>query len=696
MSINTFTSLKDLCAFTREHLEKYDTVSFDVFDTLFVRRVHDPDLVKQPVARYINALAKKAGAWSSYDIVEKTRDSVENAHRQANGQENPDFEANYMQFMPEVLQAVFGEHYSEQVLEKVTNYEIAMENAMLVAREQIVALLEFLKQQDKKILLISDMYLPSGIIRRLVADKGLEHYFDDIISSADTFRAKASGTAYPLVKEKHEIDDNRWLHIGDNAFSDGLRADEFGIDALVIDDADEKKRKSLAKRYQFYAKRQNLWKGRYVQQLMLPLEGENIERTELYADGYQFFAYLFGYAITQLKIRADNLGIKKIYFCAREGWMLKRCWEIMAPLLWPEDANEYELHYLYVSRLSLAQASRANDGLSLFDAENALRPYHNRDFTDIARVYGLDIDKLEPFLQRHKLAINEELSADRRSIESFKKLIALCDDEDFNQCIKDLAKPHAKALHAYLDEVNFFADQRVAIADIGWLSTIQYYLVNAIKDREDKPIVNGFLISTDHVKFYAETGYSQVQGLVFDTGDFSSIPWLMTSCKDIFEEVTRAEHTTLLSYEFDDEKGYRLRFRDENDASAQAEIKQFEHYEDVHKGVFDGVKRFAAATSVSHFEVWQLMYWCQILIMGRLGFPKSKEVQRLKNFAHQDDFSRSVENVSKKSAFKSSRLERKLERMNSSIWSEPMSHVRFNPFIRIRHFMKFMFRVRRR
>ena len=691
MSIQTFQSPNELCASVRKHSDQYDTVSFDVFDTLFVRRVHDPDLVKQPVARYINALAKKAGAWSSYDIVEKTRDSIENAHRQANGQENPDFEANYTQFMPEVLQSIFGEHYSAEVLEKVTDYEVAMENAMLVAREQIIVLLEFLKQQDKKILLISDMYLPSGIIRRLVADKGLEHYFDDIVSSADTFRAKASGTAYPLVKEKHELDDKRWLHIGDNAFSDGLRADEFGIDAFVIDDLGEKKRKNLAKRYQFYAKRQNLWKGRYVQQLMLPLEGENIERSELYADGYQFFAYLFGYAITQLKERADLLGIKKIYFCAREGWMLKRCWEIMAPILWPEDVDDYELHYLYVSRLSLAQASRANAGLSLFDAENALRPTHNRDFTDIARVYGLDIDALLPFLQRYDLAIDEDLSADTRSMESFKKLIALCDDDEFNQCVKRLGKPHADALHCYLDEINFFNDQRVAIIDIGWLSTIQHYLVSAIDDRQDKPIINGFLVSTDNAKFYGETAYSETQGLVFDTGEFSSIPWLVTTCKDVFEEITRAEHTTLLSYEPEKEKGYQLRFRDENDASAQAEREQFEHYKDVHKGVFDGVGRFAAAVSVAHFNVWQLNYWCQLLIMGRLGFPKTTEIQRLKNFAHQDDFARAAGNTVKKS-----RLVRKLEKMNTSIWSESLFQIRFNPLIRLRHFIKFMRRVRRR
>lgn len=31
-----------------------DTVSFDLFDTLLIRRIHDPDMVKPAVARYIS------------------------------------------------------------------------------------------------------------------------------------------------------------------------------------------------------------------------------------------------------------------------------------------------------------------------------------------------------------------------------------------------------------------------------------------------------------------------------------------------------------------------------------------------------------------------------------------------------------------------------------------------------------------
>ncbi|MCI5208981.1 MAG: hypothetical protein D3910_09325 [Candidatus Electrothrix sp. ATG2] len=38
-----------------------DTVSFDLFDTLVIRRIHDPDMVKPAVARYIRRRAIAEG-----------------------------------------------------------------------------------------------------------------------------------------------------------------------------------------------------------------------------------------------------------------------------------------------------------------------------------------------------------------------------------------------------------------------------------------------------------------------------------------------------------------------------------------------------------------------------------------------------------------------------------------------------------
>lgn len=658
MSIQTFSSVAQLASSIHESIDSFDVVSFDMFDTLLVRRVFDPDMVKNATTRYIDNIARQKGLWSSYRLVDNLRKTIEDEHRTRNGKEHPDHEANYDQFMPEVLKKHFGSHYSTALFEQIAAHEMCMESEMLVARQEFVELLAFLKEKDKRMFLLSDMYLPNHYLQRLLADKEMDNYFEAIVSSADSFRAKASGTAYPLLEEQYKLDKARWIHVGDNRWSDGEKPAEFGLKAFIIADKQEEKRKNIAKRYDFLGKKQPIWAGRCLQQIMLPMEAENIERSELYADGYQFFAYVFGTMLFNLKKRADDLGIKKLYFCAREGWMLKKCWELMAPKLWPEEVDQYELHYLYVSRLSLGKASRANVGLTILDIENALRPVNNKDFTDVARVYGLDLEPLLPFLEKVGLTAESDISAISRTQDKYVRLVLLCDDEEFIDAVKEQAKESNQALCAYLRDEGFLSQPenhetnvqpRVALIDIGWVGTIQSSLNQAISHcQNERPIIHGFFMASNAMaNIYPPSHHSQIEGLLFDDARFSSVASILTSCKDIFEEVTRASHPTLLEYQLKEgkdkkveDKGFHLHFRSEEHDSFAKETAQFTLYKDLHQGVFDGVERFAAALAVQKYDAEVLLDWCNVLIIGKLGLPSNKEVKRLKNQYHQDDFSR--------------------------------------------------------
>ena len=681
MSIQTFSALSDLIAKVRSQADSFDVVSFDMFDTLLVRRVADPDIVKNATTRFIDNIAKQKGLWSSFRLVDNLRNTIEDEHRARNGEEHPDHEANYDQFMPEVLKKHFGEHYNDALFQQIAEHEMQMESEILVARQDFYGLLDFLKEQGKRLFLLSDMYLPNHYLQRLLADKQMDEYFEAVVSSADSFKAKASGSAFSLLADKYQLDKNRWLHIGDHSWSDGEKPAEFGLKAYVIQDKQERKRKKIAERYDFLGKKQHIWAGRCIQQVMLPMEAENIERSELYADGYQFFAYIFGTMLFKLKQRADELGIKKLYFCAREGWMLKQCWELMAPKLWPEEADQYELHYLYVSRLSLGKASLANGGMSVLDIENALRPINNRDFTDVARVYGLDIEPLKPFLEKVGLTPESDISAISRTQDKFVRLMLLCDDEEFNTAVKIQTQASNQALCAYLREEDFLSDSRqskqarVGLIDIGWVGTIQSSLNQAISHCEnERPIIHGFFLASNAMaNIHSQSHHSQIEGLLFDDAKFSSISSILTSCKDIFEELTRASHPTLLEYQAEQKKGqgYHLHFRSEEHESFAKEMQQFDAYSDLHAGIFDGIERFAVALAVQNYKPEALLEWCKVLIVGKLGLPTTKEIKRLKNQYHQDDFAR--QGVQRKV---NKTIQKQLNR-DQTIWSVPLN-IKYN------------------
>ena len=73
MSWQTFYTLDELLRAGEQMAADCDTVSFDLFDTLLIRRIHDPDMVKPAVARYIAARAAEAGLTWSWPQVQRLR-----------------------------------------------------------------------------------------------------------------------------------------------------------------------------------------------------------------------------------------------------------------------------------------------------------------------------------------------------------------------------------------------------------------------------------------------------------------------------------------------------------------------------------------------------------------------------------------------------------------------------------------------
>ncbi len=674
--VPTYKTLEQLISAAEEKIDQIDVVSFDVFDTIFIRRIQDPDLIKIPVARYIADKANSLGIEISWFEIAMLRNDIENQHRQRNGQSYPDYEACYDDFMPEMLAQVFGEQLPDNFFNEVADFEIKLENAVLVPRQALVEWIKSLHQRGKRLFLVSDIYLPAKYISRMAADKDLEQYFEAVISSADSFNAKASGTAYPLIEEKFGLDKNRWLHLGDNPISDGTRPVEFGIHAKVIDDPAERQRKALAKQYNHLSTYLTFWKGRNLQQLMLPLEAENCEHEELYVQGFTQFGFLFGYFMQRLAERCKELKLKRIYFCSREGWMLKQCWELFASWYFPAgDAPEAK--YLYVSRIALARAMIGNTGISSTEADVALLPAGNETFIDVCRIFGLDSEPFEPFLEKQGLTKDDVISqTDVNSTDANRrKLGLLLMDSQFQALAKQSAQKNRDAFINYLDSEGFFEHQDVAVVDIGWLGTIHNNLFKATSHLDNTSNVHGFLMCATRYIEYPETREKYVQGLVYDRHKFDTAGSLLQYIKDIIEEICRAPHTSLIAYEPEDsELGFKLKFRDEHDASAQAEQVQSQYYQPVQEGILDAVQAYAKAQAVLGYGCSELKPWLNFNLHRYIAFPDTDDVLRMQLKAHQDDFA------------KIDTANTKVSSAEKGLWQQGPAALRFIPWLRNRAF----------
>ncbi len=631
-------SLESLIQKGRQLSENCDVITFDLFDTLFIRRIHDPDLVKAPTARYIAARAGQSGLELSWRKVQKIRDRTEQNQRRETGLTFEDHEACYPVFMKKSLEEIFGEHYTDQLLDEVTNYELEMESRMLVPREKLVDWLAELHQAGKKTYIISDIYLPAEHLKRLVEKGGFLQHTDDLVSSADTFLAKASGKAFPLVQKRFNLEKSSWLHIGDNPFSDGLRPAQFGIQSLVLHDGSEKHRKALIKRYVNYSKGNMFYRGRALQQLMLPHEGENVPRTALYAEGYNFLGPMIGAFVQYIAEESRRLNITKVFFLSREGYTFKKVWEQITPSLFP-DGRLPEIEYLYVSRMALAGASCADSGLTPTNVNIAFLPPGNRDFRDIARIFQLDLNSLQPHLKRYKLTPETCLVS---RYEGYKRinghrLMELINDELFQQAIKHQCNSANRALIRYLEDLQFFDHEQVAIVDIGWLGTIQRFFYNAIKSRDNCPRLHGFLFGATRGVKYPEDLKNSIQGVIYDRDRFDLAASTILYARDVFEEACRAPHPTLDGYELT-EDGYRLKFRREDDETGRAEKEQDAYYQPLQQGIVDAAKRFGAASALLGYSLSDYRPWFHYLMISKMAFPRTPEVSVIRHKHHLDDF----------------------------------------------------------
>ncbi len=638
MTFNTYYSLNSLISAGTQKAADKQIISFDLFDTLLVRRIHDPDLIKLPVARFISALARDLGFEISAKNVQELRDSLEQQLRAATGEKFADHEACYPVFMEKTLQQLFKEKFTKDLLEQVTEYELEMENRMLVPRNDLVKWIEQLAGDGKRLFIITDMYLPATHIKKLVEYAGFAHFFEEIISSADTYLAKASGAAYPFISDKYDLEPNDWLHIGDNPISDGFRAAEAGIDALVIHDPREDQRKSIVKRYYNYSDGKPFWRGRALQQLMAPLEAENCQHPPLYIEGYNFLGPLIGIFVQRIAELCIKNKITKVFFLSREGWTFKRYWEKAMPCLYPAGGLP-EIEYLYVSRMALAGASCAYQGLTKVNAGIAFLPTGNRDFRDLCRIFSLDAEKFTTHLNRHGLTQESCLSPLHfgYSPDNTSNFEEMLEDPAFQDEVKAQTRDASQAMQTYFSEAGLFDHERVAIVDIGWLGTIQRFLFEAISHRPDCPKCFGYLFGATRGVPFAAHEKNVMSGIMYDRDKFDLAGSTLFYARDIFEEACRAPYPTLNQYKLTDE-GYELVFRQTDDTIGRAELEQDAYFSPLQEGIIDSAERFGAASSLLGYSFEDYKSWVNYVLVNKLAFPKATEISRIRHQHHLDDF----------------------------------------------------------
>ena len=184
------------------YISQYDIVSFDIFDTLLFRTVGKPEdvfaLVEQQTVIAGFARERVRAEYSAREKVRKRTNTTEVA-----------------------LDDIYAELislYGEQC-DPLKKQEIQTELSCCYANPFMLDLLNELHRQGKKVIAVSDMYLPRTIIEEMLHKCGFTQ-LSDIYVSCEHGVGKADGRLFQIVRDRYP--NSSIVHVGDNYRSDAI------------------------------------------------------------------------------------------------------------------------------------------------------------------------------------------------------------------------------------------------------------------------------------------------------------------------------------------------------------------------------------------------------------------------------------------------------------------------------------------
>lgn len=310
---------------------RYELYSFDVFDTLIMRKFAEP--------RGIFKLVKeRIGTW------DLPRDLIEN-FESIRMQSEQYFYKNvckndFMDVRFEEIYALIAQNFSLSATQKqaLMDMEVETERENLLPIEDNIALIERLVREGREVVLISDMYLDAKIIRSFLLpfSSVFEGLF--IYVSCEYRKKKNNGALFKMILRKRQIQANRWLHFGDNFEIDCLEAKKLGIRFHHFhNDLLDYERYALGSCDSLSIQK---WLGKArifrVQNGLSALE-------EL---GACFGAALFLPYVYYVLNQCQRRGIECLYFIARDGYVLQKISEKIIQ----KEGLDIQTRYIYGSR----------------------------------------------------------------------------------------------------------------------------------------------------------------------------------------------------------------------------------------------------------------------------------------------------------------------------------------------------------
>lgn len=442
------------------NLKDYQVISFDVFDTSVFRLVFEPrdvfllieeELVKKYCQVFIGfsdlrfqaELETVSKVWKRDRSAEVTLDQI----YQTLGLINPIFQS---------------------YIEEIKAIELQLEKSLIVPSYPVLSFFKIAKSLGKKVIFVSDTYLPKPHIIYILQNAGYDHY-EKLFVSCEIGTNKASGKLFDRVIQEMNVEPKQILHIGDNPNSDIKKAAAKGISVYQLPYPAALLNSS---RYNTQKYKQYHFRKTVSESLLCGLQknylinGSHIKtdrQTSSYDIGYQILGPLCYGFIHWMIQHAQQNNIKHLYFIAREGWFLKKIFDQVNQV----KKTEIESHYFYGSRIALFYPLMTKPvGKYLCNFLIAKKPKKVKNYLEQV---GLNMSEIR--LKEFGFNTDEDMINPIKNSQDRERLEALFDAE--TEQLEKLAQEEKANYLEYLQQEGILSIDKIGLVDSGWFGNGQ-------------------------------------------------------------------------------------------------------------------------------------------------------------------------------------------------------------------------------
>lgn len=419
--------------------------SFDVFDTLITRSTATPEGIFAIMQERLQNYSDISGFVRNHFF--GLRIGAEQVARNTyckNGVEDVILDQIY-----HVL--ISGHKITEEEAAVLQDLERQTEMDHVCGIPENIAYVKKLLADGERVILISDMYLDAETIRRMLVKA--DDIFQNIplyVSSEGERKNKYSGNLFRYVKEQEELKYEEWRHYGDNEHSDYHVPKGLGISCELY------QRAELLEIEKAYLRN---CEGDAGKQLMAGC-------AKLARIGQKRDAYVLGCSIGGVMLYpyvkwlledAVKRGIRRLYFIARDGYILKE----MAEELVRSRGLQLVIKYIYGSR----KAWRIPDSENL---ESEIWEIYTRSFqdricnvSDLAEFLQISDEELKKYLPDRLWDGKRWGVADVRGVLTY-----LLQMPEFAEVLKKVYARKRRLLVTYLQQEMDTTDEGFAFVDL--------------------------------------------------------------------------------------------------------------------------------------------------------------------------------------------------------------------------------------